>query len=835
MSQALGSIRASISRLPAATKLSCVVAIILIGLAAMAPPAPASGIKVAALGGFEDEGTFHVYVNEQPILTNQFVWKMDGSYTADCTLAVAGQSVQMGIAIKPGPDGTWMEMAMNTPVGPVQVLRSDSTAVVTVKGQTSTVVLRDGTILFENFNPALMSMAVRGYDPRKAGKQFLRAFIIPDANVEVGLEFKESLERSVNGRDVRLAHYVMSHPGVDVQLYVDDAKRVIWGDVPAQHAAYIREGYEALLKPPATGELISTPDYRVVVDRNVTVPMRDGIALATDVYRPDTTGHFPVILLRTPYKKEMSEIQANYYARRGYAFVVQDCRGRFASPGTWEPFVNESRDGYDAVEWAAAQPWSNGKVGMIGASYVGWVQWWAARERPPHLTTMIPNVSPPDPYLNVPYEYGCFFLVGAIWWADVLESEATGDLSGAAMERISEKKYLRLLRDLPVVDLDTKVLGKKNPYWRKWIEHPNEDAYWQSVSFLDRLDSLDIPVFHQSGWFDGDGIGSKLNYLKMRARGHANQKLTLGPWGHTDTATRRTNGRDFGDAAIVDLQRDYLRWFDHWLKGMDNGVDREPLVSTFIMGSNRCLRGPEYPLPGTEMTKLYLASDGSANTSKGNGRLSFDLPLAAAASDRFTYDPADPTPDPRFYGDPEDDDGDPSITSVEERRRLKVAYHEKVDSERADILVYQTDPLAEPLTIAGPLSAVLYASTSAKDTDWFVRMSEVDSTGGVFWLVEGKVRARFRTSLAQPKPVTPGEICAYDVDMWQTGITIPRGSRLRVEVASASFPTFSRNLNTGGHNETEKRFVAARQTIYHDAAHPSHVLLPVIPQPMLSQ
>jgi uncharacterized protein len=800
----------------------------------IAPGALASGTEVASLGGFQDEGTFRLYVNEEAILTNHFVWKSDGAYTGDCTISVGGQSVSSSIIVTPGPDGTWMEMKLQTPTGPVEILRSDSTAVIVAEEKPSTVFLKDGTVLFENYNPALMSMAVRSYDSQRGGKQVLRAFIVPVAAVDVAVEQMETLERDVNGADIRLTHYAYSLPGVDVQLYVDAEKRVIWGDVPAQHAAYVREGYESLMRPQADDSMLSMPVHDVTVEKDVAVPMRDGINLATDVYRPAADGVFPVILVRTPYRKEMNELQARYYARRGYVYVVQDCRGRFASPGTWEPFVDESRDGYDAVEWAAAQPWSSGKVGMIGASYLGWVQWWAARDRPPHLATIIPNVSPPDPYFNIPYEYGCFFLVGAIWWADVLESEATGDLSGAAMEKISEKKYATLLRHLPVIDLDQKVLGRKNPYWRKWLEHPNNDAYWQSASFLDRLDSLDIPVFHQSGWFDGDGIGSKLNYLRMRSLGHTNQKLTLGPWGHTDTAMRRIGGRDFGEAAIIDLQRDYLRWFDRWLKGVDNGIDREPLVSIFVMGSNRWLQGPDYPLPGTQTTNLYLAGDGPANTSKGRGRLTFEPPAAGNPPDRCVYDPFDPTPDPKIYDDPDEEAGEAEVTSVEERRRLKIAYHEKIDSERSDILVYQTEPLTAPLTIAGPVSAVLYAATSAKDTDWFVRMSEVDSTGGIFALVEGKIRARFRTSFSKPEPVKPDEICAYGLDLWQTGITIPAGSRLRVEVASASFPTFSRNLNTGGHNETETEFVTARQTIYHDAAHPSHVVLPVIPAEMLA-
>ena len=272
-----------------------------------------------------------------------------------------------------------------------------------------------------------------------------------------------------------------------------------------------------------------------------------------------------------------------YYARRGYAVAVQDVRGRFGSPGEWEPFVHEPDDGYDAVEWLAARPWSTGKVGMIGGSYVGWVQWWAASRKPPHLATIIPNVSPPDPFYNFPYDHGVFFLWGAIWWADVLATDATADLSGAALEKTLDREYGQLLRPLPVVERDKAVLGKENPVWRKWIDHPTDDDYWAKVRFLDKLAGVKIPVFHQSGWFDGDGIGSKLNYLAMAKHGQPYQKLVLGPWGHTDKATRSHGGRDFGPEAAPDLPRAYLRWFDKWLKGIDNGIDKEPLVSLFVM------------------------------------------------------------------------------------------------------------------------------------------------------------------------------------------------------------------------------------------------------------
>jgi len=473
---------------------------------------------------------------------------------------------------------------------------------------------------------------------------------------------------------------------------------------------------------------------------------------------------------------------------------------------------------------------------MIGASYVGWVQWWAAREKPPHLTTIIPNVSPPDPYFNIPYEYGSFFMFGAIWWADILEKEATGDLSGKAMHDINSKKYGTLLRHLPVIELDSIVLGKQNKYWRNWIAHPDNDSYWDQASFLGRLKNVDIPVFHQSGWYDGDGIGSKLNYMAMAGAGHKYQKLVIGPWPHSAQAVRTgPNNIDFGPNAIVDLERAYTRWMDKWLLGIDNGIEREPLVSLFVMGSNQWLEGDSYPLPGTKFTNYYLTSIGRANSSDGNGMLSVNPP-SSAATDTFTYDPGDPTPEPLFYVDPDEakksspaDSG--KVKSIDETLAKQLAYYAKVDKERSDILVYDTPPMTEPLTIVGPISAVLYAGSSAKDTDWFMRLSQVNEKGEVYPLVHGTIRARYRNSFAKPELLKPNAVYEYHLDMWQTGITVPAGCKLRVEVASASFPMFSRNLNTGGHNETETKFVSAKQTIYHDAEHPSHVILPVIPSP----
>jgi putative CocE/NonD family hydrolase len=781
----------------------------------------------ASLKGPGEDATFYLYLNEDRVGTIKTRWQPGGFFQNEATLAMAGQSMTVNTYITVDANGLWTQITAAAPTGAATCVREGANARRTLKDKTTTFDVKPGARLFDNYGPALMSQAVRLYDRAKGGKQAFPVIITPGVAMDASLEYKDQVERAVAGKDLSFLRYTYSVSGVDITLWTDADGRIDLGEVPAQHAAYVREGYESLRKAPVSDPLLSQPKFEVKVEAGTKIAMRDGVKLATDIYLPQSKGKASVILIRTPYKKEMVEIQGRYYARRGYAVAIQDCRGRFGSEGVWEPFINEPKDGYDTIEWLAAQPWSNGKVGMIGGSYVGWVQWWAASQRPPHLVTIIPNVAPPDPFYNIPYEHGAFFIFGAIWWADVLESKATGDFSGVAFSKIGEKRYGQMLRALPVIDLDKAVLGKENAYWRQWIAHPTDDDWWAPADFLHNLRDVNIPAFHQSGWFDGDGIGTKLNYLQMKEYGHPNQKLTIGPWGHTDTAARKIGDHDFGPQAVIDLQRDYLRWFDYWLKGVDNGIAREPLVSIFVMGSNQWLHGNSYPLPETKFTKLYFSGAGKANSSKGDGRLTFDEPPPGAPPDKYVYDPGDPTPDPDFYETTEEQDK--QVRSADEKKSEAEAHHEKVTGERQDILVYQTEVLREPLTFAGPVSATIYASSSAQDTDWFATLVEIEKDGKTFTLAAGKLRARFRNSVHKPEPLNPGQIYEYKLDLWQTGITVPAGDRLRVEVASADFPMFSRNLNTGGHNETETAFVSARQVIYHDKQHPSHVLLPVIP------
>ncbi len=793
-----------------------------------AAPADADSGPPVSMSGFADEGVFDTYRAEERLVRTKFNWRTDGSYDMEAVVALAGQSMTITGKITPDSDGRFAKMQFDLPTGQQLFERDGATVRFSHKDTKRTVTLKKDALLFENVNPAFISSAVRRYDRAKGGAQTHRLFILNALSVQdATLEFIDTVERAVGGRDLKLARYKLSIPGVDLTVWAGSDGKIYFVDVPAQRSAYVREGYESLRTDEKADPMLSQPTFEVVEDRGVGVPMRDGIKLSTDIYRPKGEGKFPVILIRTPYKKEMSELDGKYYSRRGYVVAIQDCRGRFGSSGDWEPFVNEKADGYDAIEWLAVQPWSTGKVGMIGASYLGWVQWFALSQNPPHLTTIIPNVSPPDAFFNFPYEYGVFFIFGGIWWADIVASEATGDLSGVKMSAVFDKKYGKLLRDLPVIELDKKVLGGENKYWRMWIKHNTNDDYWARASFSQSLEKANIPVFHQSGWFDGDGIGSKLNYAALAKHGKSTQKLILGPWGHTPEAQRMLGDIDFGPEAAPDLPRMYLRWFDHWLKGIDNGINKEPLVSLFVMNTNKWVHGDKYPLPQTKFEKWYFGSSGQANTSKGDGKLTREVPSADSPPDKYTYDPGDPTPNPGFYEESEEEEK--KEKAVEEQKKLAKKRHEKVTDARKDILVYTTDPFEQPYTFAGPISATLYAASSAKDTDWFVRLIEIESDGELHSLVEGRFRARFRESMSQPRLLEPGKIYEYTIDMWQTGMTVQKGSKLRVEIASASYPFFSRNLNTGGHNEMETAYVPANQTIYHDSKHPSHILLPVIP------
>ncbi len=770
--------------------------------------------------GFEDSVVFKMYIKGTPLGTLTSSLDAHGRYSRVMKLALGGQTAEYDMTVTPDENGTWKSIDINNAAfGKIHASRINAEASYTIKGQTKKLSLPADYVLYDDFGLIFESLMLRKYDLQKKGKQTFKRFRIPETPIpgdliDIEVEYLGEDIRTVGGRNMTFRMFNWKFMGIAVKYWVDQESKIYMTDSPSDQSSAVRVGYEELLEP--AGPRIPPSGAEIEVKREtIMVPMRDGIKLATDVYFPrGRGGRLPVILIRTPYKKEMSEVDGAYYARRGYITAIQDVRGRFGSEGEWEPFVNEAEDGYDAVEWLARQEWSTGKIGMIGSSYLGWTQLWAAVEKPPHLVTIIPNVAPPDPFFNIPYEYGSFFTLGALWWAEIVEREATAELSMKTFMEINNRQYAKLLGHLPVIDIDKNVFGRENPYWRKWILHNVNDGYWRKANYLDKLKSLDIPVFLQSGWYDGDGIGTKLAYLALNKSQKKPIKLVLGPWEHTDTSTSSVRGRDVGEEAVIDLQRRYLQWFDHWLKEEDTGILDEPLVSIYVINSKEWLHGETYPLPQTRYRKLYLTSRTGANTLRGDGRLVWQTPASQKEFDSYTYNPADPTP-----------------AWVFRRTERGRDDYKNVTSTRQDILVYETEALEEPLTIAGPMEAKIYAASSAADTDWFVSLYIVtDKEERISMTPHGKgvIRARFRNSTSRPELLESGRVYEYDVDLWQTGWTLERGWKLRAEVTSAFFPLFSRNLNTGGHNEMETDHVPASQKIYHSKEYPSHILLPVI-------
>jgi putative CocE/NonD family hydrolase len=545
--------------------------------------------------------------------------------------------------------------------------------------------------------------------------------------------------------------------------------------------------------------------FSVKIDFNIRVKMRDGVELSADIYRPDAEGRFPVILNRTPYTKTGSLETARYFAGRGYVFVAMDVRGRGDSDGQFVPYRNDGPDGYDAVEWCAAQPWSTGKVGTIGGSYNGRIQWLTAVLQPPHLTTMIAMVTPSDPFVEWP--------TGAHLPMDISWYHFT---AGHVSQNMAAVDWTRIQKHLPLYTMDEAV-GRPSRYWKEDLDHPELDGYWEAMRYQNKYDRVNVPVLHISGWYDDEQVGTPLNFIGMTTKGpegvKTKQKLLMGPWPHAINSTSKLADVEFGPSARIDLNGYWLRWFDYWLKGKDTGIMSEPPVHIFVMGENAWTDETEWPIGRTRWTNYYFHSQGRANSLFGDGTLSTAKP-AAEPSDSYANDPERPVPfitEPSFA----------QIGSAEDYRPIE---------RRDDVLVYTSEPLAEDLTVCGPIKVELHASAAAKDADFMGLLIDVWPDGYAQRLIDGMVRARYREGMAKASLIEPGKIYAYTLDLWNTCQTFKTGHSIRVQIASSAFPKYDRNAQTGESLAQATKLQKADLRVYHDSEHPSHVLLPVIPK-----
>ncbi|MBI4421664.1 MAG: CocE/NonD family hydrolase [Gemmatimonadetes bacterium] len=582
---------------------------------------------------------------------------------------------------------------------------------------------------------------------------------------------------------------------------------------PAGDNSLVRRGYEAFTTQKRwSDQRIPPAKYGVKRLPRAMVPMPDGVRLATDVYLPAgaAASRFPTIFLRTPYGIDGAIGGAWYYVARGYAYVVQDVRGRFASEGTWEYVARKIGDGHETLTWITQQPWSDGNIGMTGGSYSGMTQWMTAYKGHPALKALVPVSSMGPPHVDMPYTGGAFTMGSAPYMFSMCaETEAE---RARGRER---PDWVQLLRHRPQIEIDNVGLGRECEYWNFRLSHPIYDEDWKRVDWLRYGDQINVPALHFSGWYDDDFPGTLGNWAMMAAHQRPYQKMVLGAWRHGGNQDREINGVPLG----VDVVRDdrFLLtqlWYDRFLKGIRNGVDKGPAVEFYLEGPNVWRTSSQWPPAEAEPVKWYFHSDGAAATSATSGTLSLVAP-GAEPPDPYRYDPRDPAPSLIRHGLNE--------------QSLPDNYREI--ETRPDVVVYTSAPLADDLEIAGNFSAALYASSSARDTDWFVRVTDVDPQGNSIRLVEGLIRARFRESFESEKLLTPGKVERYDIPLRAHGHVVRRGHRLRVNVASAAEGYIFPNSNTGEEEVRATRMVVADQRIFHDAEHPSHVILPVVRRP----
>jgi uncharacterized protein len=542
------------------------------------------------------------------------------------------------------------------------------------------------------------------------------------------------------------------------------------------------------------------------VQADVAVPMRDGIALRADVYRPQTGAPVPALLLRTPYDRSsrlipLSGIDVDRAVDAGYAVVCQDVRGLHGSDGAFYTFASEATDGYDTIEWLAGQPWCDGSVGMVGRSYPATCQWLAASQRPPHLRAICPVLTGSDLYHGWIYQGGAFQLGFNLFWVWMM--------SGKIDSKPEELFRHRPLRTVPLPDREA------SRFYYDWLDHPTEDDFWRGMSVNRRYGAVLVPALHVGGWFDVFLGGILENFVGMRHEGGSDaarvgQRLLIGPWAHGSTyGLFPDHGFDlFAPDDAIDFAARQLQFFDRHLRGVDDADD--PPVRIFVMGANRWRDEDDWPLARARPTAWYLRADGALSRE----------PPGDETPDGYVYDPNDPAP---TIGGP---------TSLPARMMKANAgpLDQRRLEQRPDVLVYTSEPLQQELEATGPLTATLYAATDASDTDLVVKLTDVHPDGRSLILAESVLRCRYRDGFERPRALQPGAVHAYTIDLVATANVFAPGHRIRLLVTSSSFPRFDPNANTGAEvgTDTADDLRPACQTIFHDAARPSHVLLPVV-------
>jgi len=563
-----------------------------------------------------------------------------------------------------------------------------------------------------------------------------------------------------------------------------------------------------------------------IFEEQVMVPMRDGTRLAASIMRPATSAPVPTVLVRTPYDKTAQRLQQAQWADAGYAFVRQDVRGRFDSEGEFYPFRNDPQDGFDTVEWIAAQAWSDGRVGQTGASHVGTVQYLVAQAAPPHLTAAVPEFAPASVYHYWWWQQGAFRLSFNVAWAVLL---AMDNLRHYPERRAA---LLRAQEQVWVTPEQMKALDIK-PFYRQWtvdgfkavegvfgndwfgdfMRHDRYGDFWRPYDFHTQHADMNLPMLHVGGWYDTFLQGTLDSFAGLRAGAKTEaarqaQKLIVGPWQHVSWGRSTVGDLDFGaEVQKLDPFLTRKRWFDHWLRGEANGIMDEAPVLIFVMGDNRWRAEREWPPARARRERLYLHAD---------GRLDPVEPRSEGPR-TYTYDPNDPVI---------------TLGGCEWVNYPSGPYDQAPLDGRQDVLVFRTDPLERDIEVTGQVFAHIFASTDAADTDFTAKLVDVWPDGRAWNVCDGIVRASYRESLERTSPVERGRPYEFVIDMWSTSMVFKTGHRIRLDVSSSNFPRFDPNPNTGhaSYSPEGRTKAVARNTVYFDRERASYLDLPVVPR-----
>ncbi|MGV8147159.1 MAG: CocE/NonD family hydrolase [Alkaliphilus sp.] len=571
----------------------------------------------------------------------------------------------------------------------------------------------------------------------------------------------------------------------------------------------VKSGYEALTPLNRwEDDLLSRANFTIKHEGTSFVLMRDGIKLATDVWIPrhlEGGNKLPTILVRTPYGRLSAAKKQLQFVARGYALVVQDTRGREDSEGEWSPKIHEMDDGDDIINWIVAQPWSNGKVGMIGASYSGFVQWAAAASGNPHLKAIVSLVTAGSPFVDIPRRGGAL-VSGMLPWSFMM-SEKYVNKEAMVRDDWEEVLSIRPIREIP-----KKALKRNLPFWDQWMANADDNEFWTKANWSIHGDKIDVPALMVSGWYDDNGMGTTEAWKMNEKYNRNNTKLVLGPWMHKANSTREINNVVLGNDAIrYDLDLLYLRWFDRFLKDVENGVEKEGRVEFYLVGENEWHKVNEWSPEKVRYTNIYFHSGGDARTCYGNGSITTSVPIEES-KDSYIFDPSDAAP---------------HLIDLSENELCVPANYKEVE-KRDDVLVYTSQPLKEDVAIAGDIYATIYASSSARDTDWVVRLTEVDEDGNSIRLSDGLIRARYRNSYECPELLEPNKVEKYEINMTKIASVFRKGNRIRVEITSGAKNFIFPNHNTGKNPVDDIGTTIATQVVHHSVDHPSHVKLPVL-------